>query len=152
MRAVRIPDLSQASPEARMKTEQAIDEVIAGLRRGENFLMWPAGHAERDGQEHLGGARAAADILRAVPEANLILVRTRGVWGSSFSYAYTGSSPPLGKRLVQGAGLLLASLIFFTPRRRVHITFGHIGRDQLPDLRRETLNPWLEKWYNADGP
>ena len=21
-----------------------------------------------------------------------------------------------------------------------------------PELRRETLNPWLEKWYNPDGP
>ncbi|HEV2947546.1 MAG TPA: AMP-binding protein [Gemmataceae bacterium] len=152
MRAVRIPDLSQGGAEARMRTEQAIAEVIAGLRRGENFLIWPAGHAERDGQEHLGGARAAADILRAVPGATVILARTRGVWGSSFSYAFTGHSPPLGRRLLQGAGLLLANLILFMPRRKVHITFERIRRDQLPELRRETLNPWLENWYNPDGP
>ena len=30
----------------------------------------------------LGGARALTDILQAVPEAKVVLVRTRGVWGS----------------------------------------------------------------------
>jgi long-chain-fatty-acid--[acyl-carrier-protein] ligase len=152
VRAVRIPDLSQASAEARARTEQAIEEVIGGLRRGENYLVWPAGRAERDGLERLGGARATADILRAMPNASVILARTRGIWGSSFSYAYTGQSPPLGKRLLQGLGLLLANLIVFMPRRRVQITFERIDRDHLPDLRRETINPWLEKWYNPDGP
>src|SRR5260370_4432260 len=97
IRAVRIPDLSQASAEARTQTEQAIDEVIGGLRRGENYLIWPAGRAERDGRERLGGARATADILRAVPNATVVLARARRVWGSSFSYAYTRKSPPLGR-------------------------------------------------------
>jgi long-chain-fatty-acid--[acyl-carrier-protein] ligase len=152
IRAVRIPDLSQASAEARKQTEQAIEEVIAGLRQGENYLIWPAGRAERDGQERLGAARAAADIIRAAPEATILLARTRGIWGSSFSYAFTGSSPPLGRRLLEGVGLLLANLVFFMPRRRVQITFERIRRDQLPDVRRESLNPWLEKWYSPDGP
>jgi long-chain-fatty-acid--[acyl-carrier-protein] ligase len=151
IRAVRIPDLSQASPEARAQAEQAIDQVIGGLRQGENYLLWPAGHAEHDGRERLGGARATADILRAVPNATVLLARTRGVWGSSLSYAYTGQSPPLGKRLLRGFGFLLANLLFFMPRRRVQITFERIDRARLPELRRETLNPWLEKWYSPDG-
>jgi long-chain-fatty-acid--[acyl-carrier-protein] ligase len=152
IRAVRIPDLRQASDSARQKTEQAIAEVMAGLRRGENFIVWPAGHAERDGSERLGGARAAADILRAIPDATVVLVRTRGIWGSSFSYAYTGRSPPLGKRLLQGLGWLMANVLIFMPRRSVQMTFERMDRKQLPELRRETLNPWLEKWYNQDGP
>jgi long-chain-fatty-acid--[acyl-carrier-protein] ligase len=152
IRAVRIPDLRQASAEARRQTEEAIAEVMDGLRRGENFIVWPAGQAERDGRERLGGARAAADILRAIPDATVVLVRTRGIWGSSFSYAYTGRSPPLGKRVLQGFGRLIANVLLFMPRRPVQITFEPIDRRRLPEPRRETLNPWLEKWYNPDGP
>jgi long-chain-fatty-acid--[acyl-carrier-protein] ligase len=152
IRAVRIPDLRQASAEARQRTEEAFAEVMAALKRGENLIVWPAGRAERDGSERLGGARAAADILSAIPDATIILVRTRGVWGSSFSYAYTGRAPPLGLRLLQGAGLLLANLLAFMPRRHVRITFERVDRRQLPDPRRETINPWLEKRYNPEGP
>ena len=53
------------------------------------FLLGLAarGASGPDGAERLGGARATADILRAVPGVNVVLVRTRGVWGSRFSYA-----------------------------------------------------------------
>jgi long-chain-fatty-acid--[acyl-carrier-protein] ligase len=150
--AVRVPDLEQASVEARERTQQALAEVVEGLRRGENFVLWPAGHIQRAGVERMGGARAAADILKAVPEARVLRVRTRGLWGSMFSYAYTGKQPPLFRRLGQAAGLLLANLIVFMPRRRVEMTVEPVERDRLPEPRRETLNPWLESWFNADGP
>lgn len=152
LRAVRVPDLERASAQAREQAKQAIDEVIAGLRRGENFILWPAGHAERDGLEHLGGARSAADILRAVPEAEVIRVRTRGVFGSMFSYAYTGKAPELVKNLFRGLGLFLANLIVFMPRRTVDITLERVDRAHMPEAQRETLNPWLEEWFNALGP
>jgi acyl-CoA synthetase (AMP-forming)/AMP-acid ligase II/1-acyl-sn-glycerol-3-phosphate acyltransferase/acyl carrier protein len=152
IRAVRIPEVKRASADARARTEQGIAEVIAGLRRGENYIVWPSGRAQRDGTERLGAARAAADILRAVPEAQIVLVRTWGLWGSSFSYAYTGQTPPLVQRLRQGVLLVLANLLLFMPRRRVAITMEAVDRQRLPDLRRETLNPWLEQWYNQDGP
>jgi long-chain-fatty-acid--[acyl-carrier-protein] ligase len=90
--------------------------------------------------------------LQAVPEANVVLVRTRGIWGSSLSYAYTGAAPPLLQRLLQGVGLLLANLLVFMPRRQVHITIECVERKRLPEPRREILNPWLEEWYNRGGP
>jgi long-chain-fatty-acid--[acyl-carrier-protein] ligase len=152
IRAVRLPEVKRASADARARTEQGIAEVIAGLRRGENYIVWPSGRAQRDGVERLGASRAAADILRAVPETQVVLVRTRGLWGSSFSYAYTGKTPPLARRLLQGVALLWANLIFFMPRRSVDITLELVDRRQLPELRRETLNPWLEAWYNQGGP
>jgi long-chain-fatty-acid--[acyl-carrier-protein] ligase len=152
LRAVRVPDLERASAQARQRTEQAVAEVAAGLRRGENFLVWPAGHVERDGAEHLAGARAAAEILQAAPEAQVVLLRTRGVWGSMFSFARTGKAPRLGRIALKGIGLLLANLLFFTPRRRVEMTLEPVDRAGLPEPRRETLNPWLEAWYNAGGP
>jgi long-chain-fatty-acid--[acyl-carrier-protein] ligase len=152
LRAVPVPDLSVASAQARDQTQQAVTTVIEGLRRGENFVLWPAGHVQHDGVERLGAARAAADILSAVPEAGVVLVRTRGLPGSRFSYAYTGKRPNLVGELRRGSGLLLANLLVFMPRRRVDIAIQLIDRASLPELRRETLNPWLEAWYNSGEP
>lgn len=153
LNAVRVPGLDQASAKARLRAQQAVEAIIAGLRQGENHILWPSGHIQHDGKERLGGARAVADILQAVPEATVLLVRTRGVWGSMFSYAQTGHHPHLIGRYAAGLGWLLANLLFFTPRRRVDITLARLERNQLPELRRETLNPWLEAWYNEnDGP
>jgi long-chain-fatty-acid--[acyl-carrier-protein] ligase len=152
LRAVRIPDLERASVHAKEKAARALTEVTEGLKRGENFVMWPAGHIQHDGVERLGGARAAADILQAVPAAKVVLVRTRGVWGSMFSFAPTGERPNLIRTLWKGLGLLLANLFVFMPRRSIDLTIEPIDRSALPEPRREVLNPWLEAWYNADGP
>jgi long-chain-fatty-acid--[acyl-carrier-protein] ligase len=149
--AIRVPDLSRASSKAQARAEQAIAEVIAALRQGDNVVMWPSGRNQRDGVERLGGARAAADILRAVPEAEVVQVRTRGLWGSRFSTAYTGTMPPLFRELWVSAGLLLANLLVFMPRRRVDITVRRVSHGDLPELKREALNPWLEDWYNEGG-
>jgi long-chain-fatty-acid--[acyl-carrier-protein] ligase len=152
LNAVRVPALDQASAKARLRAQEAVERVIEGLRNGENHILWPAGHIQHDGKEHLGAARALADILQAVPEANIVLVRTRGLWGSMFSYAQTGEHPNLIGRYVAGLGWILANLLFFTPRRKMDISIERIERSRLPELRRETLNPWLEAWYNdSDG-
>jgi acyl-CoA synthetase (AMP-forming)/AMP-acid ligase II/acyl carrier protein len=151
--AVRVPGLEQASSKARLRAQQAVDAVITGLRKGENHILWPAGHVQHDGKERLGGARAISDILQATPQAQVVLVRTRGVWGSMFSYAQTGQHPGVIGRYAAALGWLLANLLVFTPRRRVDITLARMERSQLPELRREALNPWLEAWYNEnDGP
>src|SRR5262249_9178652 len=93
-----------------------------------------------------------SDVLKAVPQVNVVLVRTRGLWGSRFSYAFTGSSPGLGKRLLQGAGLLLANLLFLAPRRPVDITLEHIPPDRLPSLERDQLNPRRAPGHTRAGP
>lgn len=150
LNALYVPDLDQTSAEARRRTAEAIEGIKDTLRRGENVILWPSGRLQRTGIEKLGSARTLSDVLRDVPEAKIVLVRTRGLWGSRFSYAWTGQRPPLGKRLLQGVGYLLANLIFFAPRRQVELTLEHIERSRLPGVEREKLNPWLEQWYNTD--
>jgi long-chain-fatty-acid--[acyl-carrier-protein] ligase len=152
LNAVRVPGLDQASVSARERAQEAVAGVIEGLRQGDNIVLWPAGHLERDGTEHLGGARTVSDVLQEVPEARVVLVRTRGVYGSMFSWARKGKHPRLGRCILKALGWLAASLFVFMPRRRVDVYLEPIDRTELPDLRRETLNPWLEKRYNRDGP
>ena len=152
LNALEVPALDTASMQAREQAEQAIQGLIDSLRRGENCIMWPSGHVQRNGVESLGGARALTDILKAAPEAKVVRVRTRGVWGSRFSYAQTGQAPALMGGLLKGILWLAANLWFFAPRRQVTITVEKIDRSQLPELERDKINPWFEAWYNADGP
>jgi long-chain-fatty-acid--[acyl-carrier-protein] ligase len=147
--ALEVPDLDKASVRARARAEQAISTIAEGLQRGESFILWPAGHVWRDGSERLGPARAAADVLRRAPEANVVLVRTRGLWGSSWTWAQLSARPPLIRCILAGLGWIVANLFFFMPRRPVTITL-EVPDAQMPAPQREQLNPWLEQWYNGD--
>ena len=148
--ALEVPDLTVASASARAQAEGAIAAVSDGLRRSERFILWPAGRVWRAGLERIGSARAAADILRAAPNAHVLLVRSRGVWGSSWTWAQLGARPPLSRLLAAGLGWILANLLFFMPRRRVEITLEAADRAGMPEPRWDKLNPWLEQWYNGD--
>jgi long-chain-fatty-acid--[acyl-carrier-protein] ligase len=152
LNALEVPDLdSAASAEARQQAQTTVNALIAGLKRGENQIFWPSGRVQRGNYEVLGGVRALTDVLQAVPEASVVLVRTNGVWGSGFSFAKTGKQPDLTALLFKGIGLILANLIFFTPRRNVDITIEKLDRATLPELQREKINPWFENWYNSNG-
>jgi acyl-CoA synthetase (AMP-forming)/AMP-acid ligase II/1-acyl-sn-glycerol-3-phosphate acyltransferase/acyl carrier protein len=147
-----VPAMDQASASARSQAETSVKAIIDGLERNENFILWPSGRLRRGPVEVLGGVRALTDILKAVPDARIVLVRTRGLWGSRFGHAYTGTDPKLFSNIFAGLGWCLASLIFFLPRRNVDITIEVLDRSKLPELRRETINPWFEAWYNTGGP
>jgi acyl-CoA synthetase (AMP-forming)/AMP-acid ligase II/1-acyl-sn-glycerol-3-phosphate acyltransferase/acyl carrier protein len=149
--ALEVPDLSEHSHDARQQTLAVIEAIAEGLSRGENYLLYPSGRAQRRGLEEIGGSRAAAEILQRCPEANIVLVRTRGIWGSMFSYAQTGQSPNLGRCVLRALGWVAANLVVFLPRRDVTMTVEVLDRRNLPELSREKLNPFLEEWYNREG-
>ena len=148
-RAIRVPGTDNASAEARQKAEEAVRNVAAALKAGDNVILWPTGRIQRDGMEHVGGARTAADVLAAVPNVTVILVRTRGLWGSMFSCAW-GDRPEIVGTLLKGLGLLLANLLVFAPRRRVNLTLETFPPGSRPEPTREAVNHWLDGWYNAD--
>jgi long-chain-fatty-acid--[acyl-carrier-protein] ligase len=150
---LRVPYMEQASAKAREGAQAVVQAIIGALKAGDTIIIWPSGRIERNGVEVLGGVRALAEILQGVPEADVLLVRTRGVWGSSFSFAPTGQHPTLGGGMLAGLWTLLGNLIFFAPRRPVSITLQRLDRGQIPTpLTRETVNPFFEEWYNQGTP
>jgi len=149
--AIKVPNLSQASLEAREKTTQAIANVIAALKAGQNVILWPSGRLERAGIEKLGGSRALSEVLKAVPHVKLLLIRTRGLWGSRYSFGYDAKMPPLIPRILQGLAWLMAGLFFLVPKRDVTLTLELFQREQLPGVERELLNPFLENYYHPGG-
>lgn len=145
-----LPDVRTYGPAARQEVAATMEECIAGLKRGENLLLYPSGHVYRTRYEDLRGNSAVESILRQVPNVRVVLVRTRGLWGSSFSLA-GGSVPNVARALQKGVGSLLKSFIFFAPRRDV--TLDLFEPPDLPrDAGRNELNAYLEKLYNEDAP
>ncbi len=151
MGAVEVPELQSHSRSAQQAALAMIERITAALRRGESVLVYPAGRLQQQGRETIRATRAPAELLRACPEANVVLVRTRGLWGSRFSWARTGRQPNLMRVALRGGLDVLANLILVMPRRPVTLTVEVIPRDQLPPPEREQLNPYLERWYNQDG-
>lgn len=145
-----IPDPARHGEASRSEVERVIQACIDGLRQGENWLLYPAGRIYHSRFEDLGGNSAVETILAQAPELRVVLIRTTGLWGSSFGRA-SGRPPQLVKGLVQGFKSLLKNFLFFGPRREVRLALAE--PDDLPRREGRTiLNRYLEGYYNQDAP
>ncbi len=144
-----IPSIASYGPAARAKVEEVLDENIEGIKQGENFIIWPAGRLCHSYKESLGANSSVERILQNCPDARIILVRTRGLWGSAFGWA-SGHEPKVAPVLRKGLLAILANAIFFTPRRNVTIEL-YEPEDLPRSADRNTFNRFLEEFYNADA-
>ncbi len=149
--AFEVPDLSAQSRDAQAKTLEMIDAVVARIGRGDSFLIYPSGRLQRGNAEVVGSARAVHELLSRCPDLNVVLVRTRGLWGSSFGCAATGAPPSLVPTMLRNLGWALAALVVFLPRRKVTVHVEVLPKRTLPKASREQTNAFLEGWYNVDG-
>lgn len=146
---ISLPDLRRDGLAARERVREALDSCAAALARGENVLLYPSGGLSRDGGTHLGGNSGVYRLLQAVPDCGLVLVRMRGLWGSSFSRA--AGEPVLGRALLRGLVSLLCHGLFFLPRREVRITCALPPRRPVAGEGARPFNALLEAFYDADG-
>ncbi|MEW4456099.1 AMP-binding protein [Bremerella sp. JC817] len=149
--AYEVPNLQSHSRDAHVKTTQLIEHVAGELNSGQNFLIYPSGRLQRQGYEIVGGSRIAHELMERVENVNVVLVRTRGLWGSRFGCAQEGGVPTLGRNALVSLLWILAGAIFFLPKRKVSIEVVPVDRDSLPLESKTALNRHLEAFYNADG-
>jgi long-chain-fatty-acid--[acyl-carrier-protein] ligase len=151
--ALPVPNFETSSNSLKRKRgEKVIEEVIKGVKKGDNFLIYPAGRLKHTAFEDVGGASGVHTIVQNAPEANIVLIRTKGLWGSSFSRALTGKVPSLFGTIFEGVKHVLKNLIFFTPRRHITIELEPAPADFPWTANRIEFNRWLERWYNTpDG-
>lgn len=148
IRPIEIPDINQYGQGSRARINAALDELVGCLNNKEAALMYPAGKLYRSHQEELGGNSGVEYILNHAPDTRFILVRTKGLWGSRFSWA-SGRAPALTKGIGKTIGFLLANLVFFGPRRMV--TLALVEDDTLRSLDgRKAINRYLEAFYNRE--
>ncbi|MBA3603504.1 MAG: AMP-binding protein [Parachlamydiaceae bacterium] len=151
--ALAVPQISSTSNSLkRRKTEKVMKTVAESLRQGQNFLIYPAGKVKLSEIEVIGGASGVHEIIHEVPEVNVVLVRVKGLWGSSFSSYHDGKALPLFATITQGIKFCFKNLLFFTPRREVIVEFVPAPADFPYQGTRMEINQYLEKWYNLpDG-
>lgn len=157
VRVITIPDYNVDGPSARAGVLRGLEEAARALRSGDSVLLYPAGAMQRESGERIRNTSSVSRILQGAPGVRVIGVRIEGMWGSSFSRAYhNGDKPDFMRMLKRGAGVILANLIFFTPRRHVRISFIEAAGLPRPDpnapvsavARRETTG-WLNDFYAA---
>jgi long-chain-fatty-acid--[acyl-carrier-protein] ligase len=149
IKALPMPNFDTSLNEIKLnKAKETLQDIIKGLHKKDNFLLYPGGRLKHTGKEIIGGSSAAHTILSVCPEANIVLIRTTGLWGSSFSRAYTGMSPDFKSMTIRGLKCLLFSFIFFMPRRKVLIEIEPASSDFPRNGTRLEINKYLENWYN----
>jgi len=147
---LRVPAQSELEQSSAREIRHSIDLCIEALKRGDNVLLYPAGRLMRQRLETLGGVSAAHRIISELPEIRVILVRTTGLWGSCFGWA-PGTPPQMKDGLVGHLRRVLASGIWFVPKREVHVELAEA--DDLPRHgERLDLNAYLDGFYNHDAP
>lgn len=147
---IRLPDAARHGTPVRDNVRQSLAECARLLAAGENVLLYPAGHILRSRTENLGGNSAVEQILKAVPKARVVLIRTRGLWGSAFSRA-DGAYPDLPYVFRKALKTLLLNGLFFMPRRPVEITV-HEPPDFPADGTRTEINAFIETFFNQHAP
>jgi acyl carrier protein/1-acyl-sn-glycerol-3-phosphate acyltransferase len=142
------PD-NKVDPDFEKRVNLVMDEIAQGLRRGENFVFYPAGQIARSNRENLLGKSGVRKILDRIATPRIVLARQRGLWGSGFTFGFNGEYPDVGERIKEGIKATLNNWIFFNPRREVTITFEedfNFPRDK--DAR--AIRDHLEQYYNQD--
>ncbi len=145
-----IPDPSLHGEASLAEVAQVIRTCSEDLRRGENYMLYPAGHIYLSRFEDLGANSAVETILSQAPEARIVLARTTGLWGSSFSKAIE-RQPDWGKCILRGFRALLGNFLFFGPRRDVRIELFE-PTDFPRSQGRIAMNRYMEAFYNQNAP
>jgi long-chain-fatty-acid--[acyl-carrier-protein] ligase len=149
IRALSMPNFDTSLNEVKLKkAKETIQDIIKGLHKKQSFLIYPAGRLKHTGKEIIGGSSATHTILSQCPNTNVVLIRTTGLWGSSFSRAYTGMSPDFKSMLIRGIKYLFKSLIFFMPKRKILLEIEPAPKDFPIKGTRLEINKYLENWYN----
>jgi len=147
---IPIPDIGRYGQSGRQKVEEALAEGAQWMKDGGNMMLYPAGRLCKRRTEDLGGSSAVETLLQEFPDVRIVLVRTQGLWGSAFGWG-SGKTPYAGKAIKRGLPGLLASGLLFMPRRKITVEF--VEPDDVPrNANRETLNRYLEEFYNQAPP
>lgn len=151
--AFPVPNFDEGfSPFKARRMEKVLEDAGNSLGGGDNLVIYPAGNLMRSTDDVIGGASGVHVLLNNHKETQIVLVRTKGMWGSSGSTAYSGGVSPQPMPLIKRcAKVLLQNFVFFTPRRKVVIEF-HVAPSDLPLFGdKMDFNRYLDKWYNIDG-
>jgi long-chain-fatty-acid--[acyl-carrier-protein] ligase len=149
MKAIPVAKLIHSVNEIKAKTaEAALEAASLTLKSRGAVLLYPAGRIKSGSLEIVGGVSGAQLLVQRFSTVNVVLIRIRGLWGSSFSQALTGESPDPFEVLLHGLKALFKNGLFFLPRRKVTIEI-EVNPPNFPrNSSRAEFNRYLEQWIN----
>jgi long-chain-fatty-acid--[acyl-carrier-protein] ligase len=150
IRALPVPNFSTGfNPIKQKRTEKILAKMSEGLQQGERFIIYPSGTTKQGPKEILGGAFGAHQLVQENPEAEVVLVRMTGLWGSMFSRALShGDAPNMTQGIKKSVWILIKNMLLFTPRREVTVEFELAPADFPKKAATLQFNRYLEEWYN----
>lgn len=152
MRVVPVPNFENSGSSLKWhRGQKSFRRIITGLHRGDCFVVYPSGTLKQSGVEVVGGASWCHRLLQECPDLAPYVVRTEGLWGSMFSRATTGKTPPIGPILKTGIWRALRGGLFFLPKRSVRITITPLPLRFGYQESRLAVNQALEQHYNSYG-
>lgn len=154
LKALRVPNIGRRfEPSQIPAVKESNIIVVDRLSKGDNFLIYPAGQCKDANKEIVGGSSAVHEIVQKSDEINIVLVRIKGLYGSSFSRYWQGRTPAVAPILFRCLIEVVKNCLIFTPKREVIVEFYSPPADfPYKTQSRLTFNRYLEDWYNQpDG-
>ena len=133
------------------RVRKALKHAADCLNEGSNIVIYPSGRLMRSTREEVRATSGVYDVLSQVHQKKILLVRTSGLMGSSFSWVAWQETPPLFRCLMIAIMHLAMNLIFFSPRRKVVIELLESPTDFPYDGSKMEMNRYLDNWYNKGG-
>lgn len=128
--------------------------ISAALKSGKTIILYPSGQLCGQGREAIFGKQSAYRVVQELPDnVRVIGARVQGLWGSMWSKAWIGRTPPFFKTFGKACAYILANGIFFCPQRTVSITFEDITENARKKSKTSLaeFNAFLEEFYNLQG-
>lgn len=144
---IPIPDLKKDGRKSHRHVRKVIENVAETLNRGGNVMFYPSGRIYRSGKENIGTNSGVWQILQMAPNARVVLIRSSGLWGSSFGRA-CGCQPDISKNIGCYLFSILTGIFLFVPKRKVELHFNESSELPLKAAKTE-LNNFLEEYYNC---
>lgn len=151
--AVRVSDLEAGSRNTNVLT-QIVKSVSKGLNNNKNVVLYPSGQIVEQGYERILNKQSAQLVVKDMPNnTDVIAVRMSGLWGSRFSKAWLGKTPPFITTISKCILFALSNLLFFMPRRTINIEFINVTKDAKAqsNIDKKAFNQYLESIYNSKG-
>ncbi len=133
------------------------ESIFKALEHKKSLMIYPAGQISKTPQEFLGNKQAAWKIIGTLAERQvlgtqieIIGVRINGFWGSIWSKAKNGKTPPFFLTFLKSIGLMFFYIWSFLPKRKISFTFENVTElmIQSATLSKREFNMKLESFYN----
>lgn len=156
LKVVKVPNIPERRSEKHLTNlHKLVTRTADGLKRGQNFLIFPSGKVKKTPLEVIEGKSAVPLIIRQCPDVNIVLVRINGMWGSRFSCAtkfehrWATHSIKGFTMLWQSLKMILLNGIFFIPKRKVTVDLAPAPPDFPRHGSRLEIDRYLENYFNS---